>query len=408
MKKRVVITGMSGVTALGLNSNEIFNNLKKLENAVSQIPEWAEIKGLHTNLAAPVKNLVYPEHFDRRSTRSMGPVSKMATLATENALIDANLIGDSILGSGDVGVSFGSCTGSTHPVIPFTNLLTTKEVKGINATSYIKMMPHTCPVNIALFFGIKGRVHTTSSACTSGSQGIGYAYEAIKFGLQKIMIAGGAEELCPSEAAVFDTLYATSVKNDSPKKTPAPFDKDRDGLVLGEGAGTFILEEYEHAKSRGAKIYGEILSYATNCDAQHVTNPSSENMEQVMRLALDYANLSPRDIQYVNAHGTATDKGDIAETTATNRVFGKNIPISTLKSYFGHTLGACGAIETWLSLEMVRRKWFTPNLNLENIDERCGELDYLNGNGREMNIDTIMCNNFAFGGINTSLIIRAM
>lgn len=408
MNKRVVVTGMSGVTAFGNEADAIFEKLKQCENAVVNMPDWAEIQGLHTNLAAPVLNLKYPEHFDRLRTRSMGPVSKMAVLATENALRDANLLGNDILTSGEVGVSYGSCAGSTQPVIPFTNLLTTKEVKGITATSYIKMMPHTCPVNIALFFGIKGRIITTSSACTSGSQGIGYAYESIKYGQQKIMIAGGAEELCPSEAAVFDTLYATSVKNDAPKTTPAPFDVGRDGLVLGEGAGTLILEEYEHAKNRGAKIYAEILGFGTNCDAQHITRPSAENMEVVMRLALQNAQISPSEVGYANAHGTATEMGDIAETTATYNVFGANIPVSTLKSYFGHTLGACGALETWLSLEMVRRRWFTPNINLTEVDSRCADIDYITGKGREMSIDTFMCNNFAFGGINTSLILRAM
>lgn len=408
MEKRVVITGMSGVTAFGNNADDIFEKLKKYENAVVTMDEWKQFEGLHTNLAAPIQNLEYPDNFTRQTTRSMGPVSKMATLATQNALNDANLIGNDVLSSGKTGVSYGSCAGSTQPVVAFTNMLRDKVVKGITATTYIKMMPHTCPVNIALFFGLKGRVITTSSACTSGSQGLGYAYEAIKFGQQDVMIAGGAEELCPSEAAVFDTLYATSIKNDEPKTTPRAFDKNRDGLVLGEGAGTLVLEEYEHAKARGATIYAEILGFATNCDAQHITRPSVEDMERVMKQALEVANLKPSDIGYVNGHGTSTEKGDIAEATATNNVFGSEIPYSTLKSYFGHTLGACGAVETWLSIEMMMRNWFAPTINLEEVDERCPKLDYIMKEGREMNVDTVMCNNFAFGGINTSLIIKKM
>lgn len=397
---------MSGVTAFGNNADEIFEKLKLFENATVKMNEWAEYKNLHTNLAAPVKEVFYPDNFTRVSTRSMGPVSKMATLATQNALTDADLLGHEILSSGDVGVAYGSSTGSTEPAVAFTNMFRDKVVKGITPTTYLKMMPHTCAVNIALFFGIKGRIIPTSTACTSGSQAIGYAFESIQFGLQKIMIAGGAEELCPSEAAVFDTLYATSTKNDDPKSTPAPFDKDRDGLVLGEGSTTLILEEYEHAKARGAKIYGEIVGFGTNCDAQHITSPCEENMEKVIRLALKNAELEPDHIDYVNGHGTSTDKGDIAETMATSKVFGKDMPFSTLKSYFGHTLGACGAMETWLSLEMMLRSWFAPTINLKSVDERCGKLNYIMGKGLEMRADMVMCNNFAFGGINTSIIIK--
>jgi len=406
VKKRVVITGMSGVTAFGNNADDIFTELKKYKNAVVEMTEWRKFEGLHTNLAAPITDLEYPEHFNRLKTRSMGPVAKMATLATENALVDAKLHGSDLLFSGRTGVSYGSCSGSTMPVIPFTNLLRENKLKGISATTYIKMMPHTCPVNIALFFGIKGRVIPTSSACTSGSQGVGYGFEAIQNGYQDIMIAGGAEELCPSQAAVFDTLYATSVKNDSPKDTPAPFDKNRDGLVLGEGAGTLVLEEYEHAKNRGATIYGEILGFATNCDAQHITRPSAVDMQKVMELALENAGIQASEIGYVNGHGTSTGAGDVAESKATNNVFGNSTPYSTLKSYFGHTLGACGAVETWLSLEMMRRNWFAPTINLDEVDDECADLDYIKGEGKELNIDTIMCNNFAFGGINTSLVLR--
>lgn len=406
MKKRVVITGMSGVTAFGNDSEAIFKKLKEYENAVVEMKDWYEFQGLHTKLAAPVPKFSYPSHFDRARTRSMGPVSMMATLATENALKDANLLGHDILSSGKTGIAYGSSTGSTEPVIAFTNMLRDKVVKGITATTYIKMMSHTCAVNIALFFGVKGRIIPTSTACTSGSQGIGYAFESIQNGAQTVMIAGGAEELCPSEAAVFDTLYATSVKNDEPKTTPRAFDKNRDGLVLGEGAGTLILEEYEFAKARGAKIYAEILGFATNCDADHITRPSAADMELVMKLALENAGVDASEIGYVNAHGTSTEKGDIAETTATNKVFGEKVPFSTLKNYFGHTLGACGAVETWLSIEMMNQGWFAPTINLTEVDERCGKLDYIMHEGRNINVNTIMCNNFAFGGINTSLVLR--
>ncbi|MCJ7558358.1 MAG: beta-ketoacyl-ACP synthase, partial [Gammaproteobacteria bacterium] len=276
---------------------------------------------------------------------------------------------------------------------------------GLTATSYIQLMAHTTAVNVSLFFSIRGRIHTTSSACTSGSQGIGYGYEAIKFGKQKIMIAGGAEELCPTQAAVFDILYATSQRNDRPDLTPRPFDGERDGLVIGEGAGTLILEDLEHAKARGAPIYAEIVGFGTNCDAQHVTQPSADTMMQALMLALDDAGIPAGEIGYVSAHGTATDRGDIAESIATRSAFKRAVPISSLKSYIGHTMGACGALEAWLTIQMMRNDWYAPTINLDSIDERCADLDYIQ-HGRSINTEFVMSNNFAFGGINTSLIFR--
>jgi 3-oxoacyl-[acyl-carrier-protein] synthase II len=268
------------------------------------------------------------------------------------------------------------------------------------------MMGHTAPVNIGVFFGLKGRVITTSSACTSGSQGIGYAFEAIRSGSQDIMLAGGAEELCPTEAAVFDTLYATSTCNDAPKTTPKPFDVDRDGLVIGEGACTLILENREHALARGAKIYAEIVGFDTNSDGAHVTQPSSDMMQRVIQQALDDAGVQPDAVGYVSAHGTATERGDIAESHATLNVLGEAVPLSSLKSYMGHTLGACGALEAWLSVEMMNRGWFAPTINLENIDPNCASLDYVRDGGRELDVEYVMNNNFAFGGINTSMVLR--
>ncbi len=405
-KRRVVVTGFGGITALGCDYDTIENNLKHGQSAVQYMPELERFTGLHTKLGAPVRNFVLPEHYDRKKIRSMGPVAKMATRATELALTDANLLNYSGLTDGSTGIAYGSCTGSTEPVMAFMNMFTENTVKGITATTYIKMMSHTCAVNMALFFGVRGRVIPTSSACTSGSQGIGYAYEAIKYGHQDIMIAGGAEEFCPSEVAVFDTLFATSVKNDTPTATPSPFDKSRDGLVLGEGAGTLILEEFESAKARGAKIHAELVGFGTNCDAQHITQPDSQCMEMAMRLALKDANIDADQIGYINAHGTATDSGDVAETQATYRLFGETMPISSLKSYYGHTLGACGAIEAWISIEMMNRKWFAPTLNLKQIDDRCAPLDYIRGDGRSLDCQYVMSNNFAFGGINTSLIFK--
>ncbi|MCS0318886.1 beta-ketoacyl-ACP synthase [Vibrio diabolicus] len=407
MNRRVVVTGISGVTAFGNDWQSVEPKLRDCQNATQYMPSYEQYDGLNTKLAAPILDFELPKHYKRKQVRGMGRVSKLATVATENALSQAGLIGNDVLTNGQTGIAYGSSTGSTDAIGAFGVMLNEKTTKAITATTYVQMMPHTTAVNVGLFFGLKGRVIPTSSACTSGSQAIGYAYEAIKHGYQTVMVAGGAEELCPTESAVFDTLFATSLKNEDPKSTPRPYDSDRDGLVIGEGAGTLVLEEYEHAVARGAKIYAEIIGFASNCDAAHVTQPQMETMQICMEMALQNAGIPAEKIDYVSAHGTATDRGDIAESNATANALGK-VPISSLKSYFGHTLGACGAIEAWLGLEMMHTGWFNPTLNLENLDEQCGDLDYIAGQGRELDVKYLMSNNFAFGGINTSIIFKKM
>ena len=403
---RVVVTGMAGITALGDNWTTIESRLRSGRNAVRRMPEWDYFDTLNTRLGAPVDDFQMPANYPRKMIRSMGRVSLLSVRASEMALIDAGLLDDPALRDGRTGIAYGSSSGSVDPVRIFGHMLESGSMQGVTSTSYIQMMPHTTAVNVGLFFGLKGRVIPTSSACTSGSQGIGYAYEAIRFGRQVIMLAGGAEEISAPGAAVFDTLFATSCRNDSPATTPRPFDRDRDGLVVGEGAATLVLEDYEHAKARGARIYAEIVGFATNSDGSHITQPESATMAFVMQQALDDAKLPPSAIGYVSAHGTATDRGDVAESHATVSVLGAGKPISSMKSYLGHTLGACGAIEAWWSIEMMRRQWFAPTINLDNPDPASGELDYLVGSGREIDTEYVMSNNFAFGGINTSLILR--
>lgn len=406
MSRRVVITGMGGISALGQDWDSVKAKLQAGQNAVVRMDEWDRFDGLHTRLAAPVSDFSTPAHYSRKKIRSMGRVSLMATRASEMALEDAGLLHDPLIPSGAMGIAYGSSTGSTDPITAFGDMLKHGDMSGVTATSYIRMMAHTTAVNVGVFFGLKGRVLTTSSACTSGSQGIGYAYEAIKYGQQDLMLAGGGEELCPTEAVVFDTLFATSTRNDTPELSPRPFDRDRDGLVIGEGACTLVLEELEHAKARGARIYAEVLGFGTNSDGLHVTQPNADTMEKAIRLALKDAKIAPQQIGYVNAHGTATDRGDAAESRATVAVFGEQMPISSLKSYTGHTLGACGALEAWWSIMMMRDGWFAPTINLENVAEDCAELDYIRAEGRALDTDLVMSNNFAFGGINTSLIFR--
>ncbi|WP_148715470.1 beta-ketoacyl-ACP synthase [Chitinolyticbacter meiyuanensis] len=405
--KRVVITGLGAISPLGHDWETVEARLRGGRNAVQVIEPWADYDGLHTQVGAPAAPFTLPEHYNRKTLRSMGRVAVMATRASELALADAGLLGDPLVKSGRMGIAYGSSSGTPASLGDFGRMVNEKTTEGITATTYIKMMSHTAAVNMGVFFGMTGRIIPTASACTSGSQGIGYAYEAIQSGRQVAMLAGGAEELDATEAAVFDTLFATSVQyNARPTLTPRPFDANRDGLVLGEGACTMVLEELEHAMARGAHIHAEIVGYGTNSDGQHVTQPKAETMAIAMQLALEQAGLQPADIGYVNAHGTATDHGDVAEAAATHAVFGERMPISSLKSYMGHTLGACGALEAWMTLEMQRDGWFAPTLNLDTVDPRCAPLDYLTGSGRMLDVEFVMSNNFAFGGINTSLVLR--
>lgn len=405
-KKRVVVTGMSSITALGHDWPTFASHLHSGQTGIRLMPEWQAITGLNTALASPVTDFHKPAHYQRKKVRSMGRVALMSTVASERALEQAGLLHDPLLSSGRVGIAYGSSTGSPEPIVSFGELLKNRQLSGVNATSYIQMMSHTTAVNVALFFGLRGRLIPTSTACTSGSQAIGMAYEAIADGRQDIMLAGGAEELCISEAAVFDTLFATSTRNETPELTPRPFDRDRDGLVIGEGAGTLVLEELERAKARGATILAEIVGFGTNMDGMHITQPTAETMAVAMQLALADACLPASAIGYINAHGTATQRGDIAESHATHSVFGSSMPISSLKSYLGHTLGACGAIEAWASIHMMNNDWYAPTINLDHIDPECAELDYITATGRNLNSEYVMSNNFAFGGVNTSLIFK--
>ncbi|WP_430475475.1 beta-ketoacyl-ACP synthase [Thalassospira lucentensis] len=407
MTRRVVVTGMSGITALGNDWQTIKTRMQAGETGIVRMSEWDGKYDLRTRLAAPVQDFSLKGRFNRKQLRSMGRVAQMAVAATDDALKMAGLRDDTAMFEGGrLGIAYGSSFGSTPPVLGFTRLMEQGDSNAITATSYIQMMSHTAAVNIGVLYGISGRIIPTSTACTSGSMGIGYACEAIKFGKQDVMIAGGAEELCPTMVAVFDTLFATSVSNDAPYATPRPYDANRDGLVIGEGAGTLILEDYEHAKARGAKMYGEIVGFATNSDGAHVTQPAADKMGRALQQSLDDAGLSSSDIDIVNGHGTATDHGDLAESKATRTVFDRAVPIHTLKGHFGHSLGACGAVEAWLGLEMMHEGRFVPTANLKNVDPECADLDYIMGSERVMNAEHMMSNNFAFGGINTSLIFK--
>ncbi|MBL8942950.1 MAG: beta-ketoacyl-ACP synthase [Myxococcales bacterium] len=401
-RRRVVVTGMGIASPIGHSVPDVVRSLREGTTGIVTMPQWGAYKGLYTRLAGEVRGLALD--YPRKATRTMGRVALLAVWATERALEDAGLTLDD-LADARVGVAHGSTHGSSSSMKgPLERVFTENTFEGMPSSAYFRFMSHTTAANLAIHFGIKGRVITTCSACTSGSQGIGYGYEAIRSGYEDLMLCGGAEELHELHAAVFDVMYATSTKyNERPEASPRPYDAARDGMVVGEGAGTLVLEEYEHARRRGARILAELVGYGTNCDGQHATSPSVEGMAGAMQRALDDAGLAATAIDYVNGHGTATELGDIAETHATARVLGPDIAISSTKSYTGHTLGACGAIESIVSIQAMRDGFVPPTRNLDEVDPRCAALDYV----RELRVQDsrlVMNNNFAFGGINTSLV----
>lgn len=404
MSRRVVVTGIGFLSPLGDDIPTLKESILQNKSGVKVMESWQEeISGIATIIAAPIAEQDYKD-IPRKYRRSMGKVALMSAKSMQSAIDDSGLE-QSHIQDLRTGLSFGSTMGANEALMEWiSTVYTNRSFKNQNSMIFLKSMSHTISANLAALFSIKGRNIPTCSACTSSSQAIGAGYESVKYGMSDIMFVGGAEGLHYLSEGVFEVIAATSTGyNDNPTLTPKPFDRDRDGLIIGEGAGTLVLEEYEHAKKRGAKIYAELRGYATTCDGNHLTTPSREGMGNVMNIALENANLSPKDIGYINAHATSTQKGDIEESHATYEIFGKNVPISSTKSYMGHLLGGCGVVESIISIMALNEKLLPANKNLDNVDPQCADLDYIREH-RDTSIEHVMSNNFAFGGINTSLI----
>ncbi len=402
---RVVITGMGVASPIGVSPDELMAGLREGRSGVRFMPEWAHINDLQGRLGGMVDGLDLSARYPRKKRRTMGQVALLATYATEQAVAHAGLSPETISG-GRCGLAYGSTSGSNQALEQFCGpLFTEHTMRGLDSTAYLKFMTHTCAANLAQYFAVRGRIVPTNSACTSASQAIGYGLESIRAGHADVMICGGAEEMHYATAVTFDLLMATSVRyNATPAASPRPFDAKRDGLVVGEGAATIVLESEAHARARGATILGELVGWATNCDGGHLTAPSRAGMRTAMRLALDACRLDPGEIDYVNAHATGTDVGDVEESHATYEVFERAVPVSSIKSYMGHTLGACGAIEAIACVRMMQDGFLAANRNLAEVDPRCAPLGYLRET-TEAKPRLVMSNNFAFGGVNTSLIL---
>lgn len=403
--RRVVITGMGVVSPFGRGSERLMESLLAGRSGVVSVPALAEVVGMRTRVAA-LANGVDPLEIPRKFRRSMSSMSVFATLASQEAVAMAGLT-PAQLGSGRLGVSIGSTTGSAQTMQEFfRDFNRDNSLERMKSTLFFHIMNHSCAANVAQVLGVTGRILAPAAACSTSCHAVGYAAEMIGLGKQDFMLCGGADEFHPLTAATFDIMNAASTGyNETPTSTPRPFDRDRDGIVCGEGSGILLLESLESALGRGALILAEITGFATNSDPGSIANPDAACIATCMRQALDDAELRPDQVDYVNAHATATVQGDIAECEAIASLFGKTTPVSSLKGHLGHAMAASGTLELAACVEMLRRGVLIPTLNLENIDPLCAQVQHQQGVSRRP-LTTVIKNNFALGGVNSSIILR--
>ena len=400
-----MISGIGTVAPLGGDALSLIEKIELGQSAVSYMEGWNVYSGLNSLVAAPAE-LKGEKDIPRKNRRSMGRMGIFAVQASQQAITDAGLTRD-IISSGRTGCIIGSTMGGAEAMNDtFEIMLPDKDLSKLSAMNFFRCVSHTAAMNVSQYFGIKGYVMATSAACASALQAMGTGYELIRSGKQDVLLCGGAEELHPIITGSFDILFATSTHyNDTPGKTPRPFDRDRDGLVCSEGSGILVLEEYKQAKRRKAKIYAEVIGYHTCGSGAHVSQSSRESMSYCMREALRSAEIKAKDVDYVNAHATATIHGDQEESASIKEVFGSNVPVSSFKGYIGHALGASGSIELIVTLLMMKKNKIYPTRNLDNVSDDCQGINHVMRT-MDQNIGTILKNCFAFGGINASLVCR--
>ncbi|NVN97872.1 MAG: beta-ketoacyl-[acyl-carrier-protein] synthase family protein [Geobacteraceae bacterium] len=403
--RRVVITGSGVVSPFGEGVKALMDGIHNNSSAVKYMDGWDQYVGLQSLVAAPV-DTIDEKRIPRQKRRSMGRMSIFAALAADEAIADSGIS----LQAEDLwrmGCVIGSTMGSAKSINDtFETMLPDKDLSRLNSTMFFQCMSHTAAVNTAQYLGLVGTVMAPAAACASALHSIGTAYDLIRLGRQDVVLCGGAEELHPTVTGSFDILFATSTgHNDSPQTTPRPFDRDRDGLVCGEGCGILVLEEYERAVKRGATIYAEVTGFCTTANGIHVSQSNRDSMTVCMKRALAEAGISPERIDYISAHATATVQGDAEEAEAVRELFADNVPISSLKGHIGHTLGASGAIELIASLMMMKNSIIYPTRNLENIADDCSGICHVT-EPRSAEISAILKNGFAFGGINAALVCQ--
>lgn len=403
--RRVVVTGIGVVSPFGRGLDTLMSALAEGRSGVVPLPSLGEITGMRTRVAALATG-VDPMEIPRKFRRSMSNMSVFATLASQDAVAMAGLP-EEVLSGGRLGVAIGSTTGSPQTLEEFfRDFGRDNSLERMKSTLFFHIMNHSCASNVAQVLGVTGRILAPAAACSTSSHAVGYAAEMIGMGKQDFMLCGGADEFHPLTSGTFDIINAASVAfNDSPTSTPRPFDRDRDGIVCGEGSGILLLESLESATARGAEILAEIAGFGTNSDPGSIANPDASCILQCMRLALEDAGMEAARVDYVNAHATATEQGDIAECAAIAELFGADTPVSSLKGHLGHTMAASGAIELAGCVGMMREGTLIPTLNLENVDPRCAGVQHQR-QVEARQVDTVMKNNFALGGVNSSIILR--
>lgn len=413
-KRRVVITGMGSVSPFGVGVEPLWKNLIEGNSAIDTIRDYDLDKTSQTTfIAGEVKDFNPEDYLDAKEAKRMDRYVQFAMVASAEAYKDAHL--DEVeIDPYRVGVMVSSAAGGFRTI--------EKNHIAMLNRGFTKCSPFTIPMLIvdmasgviSMKYGFKGINKAVVSACATGSHSIGDAFRAIQYDDADIILAGGSETtICNMGLGGFSAARTLSKRNDEPQKASRPYDKDRDGFVMSEGAGVLVLEEYEHAKARGAKIYAEIVGYGQTADAYDLVAPSptGESATKAMEFALKDANLEPKDVQYINTHGTSTGLGDIAESLAISNIFGdldtnKNLMVSSTKSMIGHMIGAAGAVESIICIKSMNNNIAPPTINLDNQDERVANLDYVPNKAKAATIDVAMSNSFGFGGHNASLVFK--
>ncbi len=405
-RRRVVVTGVGAVTPLATGIKPSWDRLLKGESGIGPITRF-DATGLKTRIAAEVKDFVAEDFMEKKRARRTDLFIHYALAATSMAIEDARLVVDQH-NAERIGVVYGTCIGG---MTTYEKNLAAFQEGGADKISpffITGFIPNMALAEIAIAYGLKGPAQCVITACATGGNAIGDAFRSIQYGEADVMVSGGSEAyILPVGVAGLSRMGALSCRNDEPAKASRPFDTDRDGFVLGEGAGTLILEELEHALKRGAPIYGEVLGYATNVDGFHITEADSGNQARCVRLALADGGIEPEQVDYINAHGTSTPSNDVSETAALKLVFGdhaRKLAISSNKSMMGHLLAGAGAVEAIFTLMAIRESVVPPTINLENPDPEC-DLDYVPNVARPMNVDVAVSESFGFGGSNAVVVV---
>ena len=410
MLKRVVVTGLGSVTPFGVGRSSLFDALIAGKSAVSLISSF-DTSEFKTKIAAEIKNFDPDPYFPKSETRRRDRFTQFAAVAAKDAVLDAKLDLDS-LDKNRAGIVLGSGFGGITTTLEQHRILLERGAKRVSPFCVPMMIPNMAAGTLAILFGLRGPNETVCTACASSSHAITAAFRMIQTGKADLMICGGSEApVNPLILAAFSSMNALSKRNDEPEKASRPFDKDRDGFVLGEGAGILVLESFEHAKARGANIYAEIIGAGSSADAFHITSPDPDGSgaEIAMRAALTDAGITPDRISAVTAHGTGTVANDVTETKALKAVFGDRaykIPVNSIKSMLGHALGAAAALEAVSAVSSLIEGVIPPTINIENPDPECN-LDYVPNVARKASLKYVMTDSFGFGGQNSVLIFKS-